>query len=357
MKQEILFQFENGDTLKRIDETVIIEFKGRREVLSSSVYNGGWRDDLQAVLNNHPTGDEEAKSLEEYLLKMQGLCVNLGYDPQKVSALGTGVSMQNVVIKTETTDDLQITTVVTAGAEGNPGRVGDPAVFAGKTLRNPAAGTINIMLYFNAAVLPGTMARALVTATEAKTAALQELLLGSKYSSGLATGTGTDQILAVSYPDGKYLLNDCGKHTKPGEMLGRLVKAAVKEALKKQNGFDGRKMHDVFRRMERFGITKEAMLIDYKEIYKVPVSEELLLAKMSALNNQPRLLALTSLYAHLLDQLSWQLLDAEEAADAGKLLLESMTECSEFNVEARQISAAAWKNAYLFLLNRMVQGE
>ena len=67
---------------------------------------------------------------------------------------------------------------------------------------------------------PGILARALVTATEAKTAALQELILGSRYSSGLATGTGTDQILAISDPQAKLMISDCGKHTKPGELLG-----------------------------------------------------------------------------------------------------------------------------------------
>lgn len=319
--EEVLMKLDNGDTIKRVDDTVVLDFAGRRDVLASSVYNGGWRSDLQAVLNHHPQPQEEVMSLDDYLTNMRKLCCSLGYDPERVATMGTGVAMKDVSVQAETYDDLQVVVVATAGAEGNPGRVGDPASYSGKDDKLAPPGTINIMVYLNADAMPGVLARAIVTATEAKTAALQELLLGSMYSQGLATGTGTDQIIVISNPQGRYMVNDCGKHTKVGELVGRLVKAAVKEALYKRNGFDGTKMHAITRRMRRFGMTREQLQQDYCKVYGKQVDSNNLLAGMNRLDSDSRTVALTSLYAHLLDQYSWQLLSAEEVEQNGSLLL------------------------------------
>ena len=80
------------------------------------------------------------------------------------------------------------------------------------------------------------MARAIITVTEAKTAALQDLNVRSTGSPQYqATGTGTDNMIVVSGKMGKPLLLTSG-HTKIGELIGCSTKIAVTEALKK---FDG----------------------------------------------------------------------------------------------------------------------
>ena len=43
--------------------------------------------------------------------------------------------------------------------------------------------------------MPGAMAELMLTATEAKTAVLRDLMLGSSVSELLATGTGTDGMV------------------------------------------------------------------------------------------------------------------------------------------------------------------
>jgi len=79
------------------------------------------------------------------------------------------------------------------------------------------------------------MARAIITTTEAKTAALQDLDIKSTYSSKYqATGTGTDNIIVVSGKTGKPLTLTSG-HTKIGELIGGTTKEAVTEALKKHD--------------------------------------------------------------------------------------------------------------------------
>ena len=65
-------------------------------------------------------------------------------------------------------------------------------------------GTINIILYIDGDLAEPLLARALVTCTEAKTAALQELQAGSHYSMGIATGSGTDQTIVVANSESPY---------------------------------------------------------------------------------------------------------------------------------------------------------
>ena len=354
MEKEVLLKFENGDVIYRIEDTVVIDFLDKRDVLSSSLFNGGWRNDLQAVLNHHPAKEQEAMTVEGYFANMNRLCKKLGYDAGKVS------TMKNIAIKQAAYEGIRVTAVVTAGAEGNPGRVGDKAVYnAIAKEKLPRPGTINIMLYFNCDMPPGILARALVTATEAKTAALQELILGSRYSSGLATGTGTDQILAISDPQAKLMISDCGKHTKPGELLGQVVKAAVKEALYKQNGFDGKKMHDVIRRMERFGMSRNRLMEDYRTNYDEKLSDKNFEQALYNLNLNGEILTLTSLYAHLLDQYDWGLLSQKEIDSAGSLLLKKMAGDLRFKQLEQHEEIVPfvrnWEQVYLALLDEEVK--
>jgi len=72
------------------------------------------------------------------------------------------------------------------------------------------------MLVIDADLPPGIMARALVTCTEAKTAAIQELMAGSNYSNGLATGSGTDQTIVIANPASELYFEGAGKHSKLG---------------------------------------------------------------------------------------------------------------------------------------------
>jgi hypothetical protein len=50
---EELAILDGGDRVYREEDTVIVEFSGERDVISSSLINGGYRKDLVAVLNNH----------------------------------------------------------------------------------------------------------------------------------------------------------------------------------------------------------------------------------------------------------------------------------------------------------------
>jgi hypothetical protein len=89
----------------------------------------------------------------------------------------------------------------------------------------------------NARLTDGARARAIVTVTEAKTAAFEDLKVMSSYTKNVqATGIGTDSVIVVSGTTGPKVTYT-GGHSRIGEVIGKAVYEAVIEALWKQNGF------------------------------------------------------------------------------------------------------------------------
>jgi adenosylcobinamide hydrolase len=301
-----------GDNIYCQDDTIIVHFLAPRKVLSTAVYNGGYREDLQGILNHHSSGENKGMTFEIYKQEMQELIKKFGYNPALISAMGTGVPMKNAVIAKEKYKDVTVTAIVTAGIAGNSGRIGDPAHFEGFSHKEimPAPGTINIILLIDSDMNGGVMARSLVTATEAKTAALQELIIGSKYSSGLATGTGTDQMIIIANPQSEIVVQDTGKHNKIGELIGRVVKKAVKRAIFKHNGIDEKVQHSFLRRAERFSITKDSLFYNSVKKLSKPNFDSIL----NKIDKDDFFVVETSLYFYLLDQYSWKLLGIEEVS-------------------------------------------
>ena len=315
----ILHRFRNGDELKRRDHALIVTFTGPRDVLSTSPYNGGFRDNLKYVFNHDckEAGNKHTPlKAPTYAGHMEIIAAELGLDPAYAGGLSTAADMENVSIREETYEDLTVTAVVTGGIDENGGRVGDPANWhesdGGPFL---VPGTINILLFIDARLPAGTMARALVTCTEAKTAALQELLAPSLYSSGIATGSGTDGTIIVSNSQSPAYLTYAGKHSKLGELIGRTVMSAVKEALFLQTGLCAARQFDAFCRIGRYGITRQSILDALP-----PVDGK----KLDELSKQNDLVVMTSLYVHLLDQLQWSLISPSDALPAAGKLLNGM---------------------------------
>lgn len=317
-----------GDPVHRYDQCIVVPFAGARRVLSTSPLNGGYRQDLTAVFNNdmNPGPGMACRMLAPtYPEHLAAMARELGLDPETSSGLSTSASMENVSIRTECFEGVSVTALVTGGIEVNGGRAGDPASWneVDQKAVPLRGGTINILLFIHTDLTPGAMARALVTCTEAKTAALQELLAPSRYSMGLATGSGTDGTIVVCDAESEICLTDAGKHSKLGELIGRAVKQAVKEALRRQTGLCGKSQHQVLRRTDRFGITEQSLWEEYRKgqgkLSRADYSE-----KLYEICGQSRLVTAVSLYVHLLDQLIWGLLTPEETRRMGGKLLEIM---------------------------------
>lgn len=162
-----------------------------------------------------------------------------------LTLVGTGADMDNLAVVTKTFAPFYVTVLATAGAETNALRTGvDEGLYieaepgSGKRGKGlPGHGTVNIVILTNARLTDGAMARAVITGTEAKTAAFEDLRVPSSYTKGVqATGTGTDSLMVVSGTKGPKVTYT-GGHSKIGELIGKAVYDAVVDALGKQNGF------------------------------------------------------------------------------------------------------------------------
>ena len=165
--------------------------------------------------------------LEEY---HRAVCRELDLDPDCVATMGTAANMNYAAAIQRGQDDMLVTAVVTAGVQGNAACAGDPTTWSetpqGCSEPVLSAGTINVQLLLNCPVTEGALARAVVTMTEAKTAALQQLAVRSRYSPDLATGTTTDQFcLAAPLRD-----QPPRRFTSTGIKLGEYIGLAVRDA-------------------------------------------------------------------------------------------------------------------------------
>ena len=324
-----------GVTFRRNDKVIIFELSKPSRVLSTSYLNGGCRDDLSYLFNyceiyNSPDGrcEMRAPTNREHLSLIAS---ELELPPHKTTGLSTAAMMTYARPDTLKYVDFSVTAVVTAGIDVNGSRAGDPACWHEKAgVPIPAEpGTINIFLFINASLDAGALAKALVTATEAKTAALQELLAPSCISGGLATGSGTDGVIIVSNLEAPTSLTDAGQHGKLGEYIGRVVKNTVKEALVADIGFRSYACGSVLKRMKRFGVNMDSLFAAYRTFPSPETaSEAKLTGALEQVDGENRYIATATLYAHLLDLLQWKLIAAPEASRLAAGLLDDLANSS-----------------------------
>ena len=165
----------------------------------------------------------------------------LAQSPKNTSLLFTGADMNNLAVSRQNFKEMTVYALVTAGVTSNAMRMGRD------TGKYYEPGTINILLLTNMHLSARAMTRAIISATEGKTAALEDLDIRSSFSPDLpATGTGTDEVLVVQ-GEGPPIDN-AGGHSKMGELIAKAVYEGVAEAIAGQNGIT--KDRSVFARLE-----------------------------------------------------------------------------------------------------------
>jgi adenosylcobinamide hydrolase len=228
VRAEILYyKYLNFDV-----NTLLVSFGEKRRVLSTW---DGYKE-VSFVANTYqPIGlfDITMMNYSEFEEKFPA---RLNVAREDLSFLSTLANMDNVAVCERSYRGLVVSCITTGGV-GNALRSGvDGAHWMEKdgTFVN-THGTINIIILTNAALSDGAMARTIITATEAKTAALQDMDARSSVSpENQATGTGTDNMIIVSGKDPNRPILYTGGHTKIGELIGVSTKTAVAEAIKNQ---------------------------------------------------------------------------------------------------------------------------
>ena len=254
-------------TARRYGCYLVVELLAPHRVLSTSTVGGGQRDDVRFLVNHQSCEGQGHQERGEWINRMgldayhYTVCREIGLDPDRTALMGTAANMAYAVHRTAEFDDLRVDVFTTAGVSGNAARAGDPAAWVetddGWRKVEPYAGTINTILLLACPLTPSAHARAVITMTEAKSAALAELAVPSRYAPVIATGTGTDQFCLAAPLDARRRAKDStSPHVKLGEIIGVAVMESVKEALSWQNGLEPSRTRDLFHALGRFGLTQ-----------------------------------------------------------------------------------------------------
>ncbi len=312
--------FYNGVELQRRDKALIARFLEPHSVIATCRANGGIQRNLSYVLNHQgceSRGHTRCVNYRDIKAYHASICEPLGLPPEECAVMGTAANMHHAAIVRESFRDLEVVAVITGGVEANAGRAGDPASVLElpdgfeslKGKEKPGAGTINTLLFISRPLLEGALTRVIMTAAEAKTAALQELNVNSRYSDQPATGTGTDQIIVSAAERDEYHLSWAGKHSKLGELIGVTVHDAVKETLARQNRLTPGGQCSVKIHLERFGCNTADMLAGIRAHLNAE-QQNMLNNNFHAVNRDPLVVAGAASMAHLLDKCRWQVLPA-----------------------------------------------
>ncbi len=210
-----------------VGKTLVVELKEPMAAVSTL---DGQSAGLRCVGNHYfqPACWDIAYAMGLPQLKKR-ICANVGVSVDTSILLYTGASMDNLSVKRTEFRDMVVYALVTAGITSNAQRTG---VDEGRYYE---PGTVNTIVLTNMRLTPRAMTRAIVTATEAKTAALQDLDVRSSHRPAYqATGTGTDNVLVVEGRGTR--IDNAGGHTKMGELIAKAVYAGVREAVHLQNG-------------------------------------------------------------------------------------------------------------------------
>ncbi|AFA47816.1 adenosylcobinamide amidohydrolase [Acetobacterium woodii] len=360
-----------GDPIHRYHRCLVVPFAGPRKVISTAMEHGGYQENLTAVFNQdvNPGPGRLCEHMEPgQQEKMQTFIrEELGLDPDTVARMATIVAMESAAIKSETYDILTVTAITTASLEVNGGRIGEKATSYEKNGEyvNLRPGTINSMVFVSGNMTPGCMARAMVTATEAKTAACQELMAGSLYSTGIATGSGTDNLMIICDSESTNQLTYAGKHGKLGELIGRLVRDTVKESLNAHMALNPLTQHRILARMKRYGVTEGTFFKKFNELSQEGQRHfPEWIDRLHRLDQEDELVTWTSLYVHLLDQLGWGLLSGVEAINSGAIILKQIAKGQAVNREqsikaheSAEVVIQKMVNSFVTTLSEMVMAK
>lgn len=237
-----------------IHKTLVIELNAPMSVVSTLE---GYRQGIKFVGNSYSPpqvwGIYHKIGLEASRERLYNV---LQKTEKNTSFLFTGADMDNLSVKKQNFKDMEVYALVTAGVKSN-------AVRMSKDTGNfYEPGTINMILLSNMKLTKRAMTRAIISATEAKTAALNDMDIRSTYTSlvNQATGTGTDNIIVVEGTGTP--IENAGGHSKMGELIGKAVYEAVQEAVYKQNGLI--KKRDIFKRLKDRKISLSGLITECK---------------------------------------------------------------------------------------------
>ncbi len=193
--------------------------------VSSAFFNGGCRK-VKHVLNvGVPKGYSDKALHMDPLELITSSAAKLGLTEDYL-AMVTAANVHNFSLVTKKTDAYTVAVAATAGCSHGESSGEEITV-------EEISGTINIIVFVGGAPVESCMVAALITATEAKSAALRDFDVRSRYTGDSATGSITDSVTVASTCRGTPIILG-GPASKFGKLVGYCARRAVTEALLRQ---------------------------------------------------------------------------------------------------------------------------
>ena len=303
----LIFKTSSDDEIFYLKDTILVNFKHNRNGVSSSELNGGTCDLYKSVFNQHLSQDKidylENHDVCEYLINE---CRLMEIDSNYSTGLITLAEMNNLSIVSKSFRNLEVTSISTAGVRTNASKAGDPSSYWQEN-GEYHFGTINIIVLINANLSKSTLMEAFMTATEAKTVALNNLKIPSQYSNGYATGTGTDGLCIFSNVDSDDKITNAGKHSKLGELIAKSVIESVTKAIGKQVWITNKSQSNALVRLNRY-------TLDINEFYNdLDCDKDQFIRQLQKdMGNQDNV-AITTSVLNLIDEVENDLIKKDDA--------------------------------------------
>ena len=223
-------QRDLAEDVKFVLEDNVLAFTSEKgfATVSSAIYNGGAKR-VKAVLNvGVPKGYNDHSLHIDPLQLITSSAAKLGLT-QDYLAMVTAANVHNYSLRSQKNDNFNVHVAATAGCQHGES--------SGETLDvHEIAGTINVIVLIDGNPTESCMVASIITATEAKSAALHDLDVRSRYTGDSATGSITDSVTVASTGRGKSISLG-GPASKLGKLVGSCVRQAVGDALVKQEPF------------------------------------------------------------------------------------------------------------------------
>jgi adenosylcobinamide hydrolase len=247
------------------------------DTVSSAFHNGGGLKKTNVILNVEVPKSYGDRNLHD---DPDAFIVNAAKEfGVRGSFIGvvTAAAVENYSLVSKSDGRFAVSVVATAA--DNEGNTCNFSESAGEAIElKHIEGTINIIIVVDGNPTEGCLVGLIITATEAKAAALKELDIRSRFSGDEATGTVTDAMVVAETNRGAPIVYG-GPASPLGQIVGYCARKAVKEAVMKSN--ECMPCRSLFVRLRERHLSIEKMATELAKAKSFGVDEKTLTAGLT----------------------------------------------------------------------------
>jgi len=301
---------DNGERMKQFDlvgegvklilkENVLAVLSDKPlNTVSSAFHNGGGLKKTRVIINAGVTKACSDSYLHDnpeafMVASAKKLGVTDGY-----IGMATAAAVENFSLVSKRNGAVAVSVVATAA--DNEGNTCNFSESAGEPIEvKHVEGTINIIVVIDGNPTESCLVSTVITATEAKMAALRELDIRSRFSGDEATGTVTDAVVVAETGRGASIVYG-GPASDLGQLVGYCTRKAVKEAVMKAD--ECMPSRSLLRRLKEMHLSVEKLAFELAKVKSLGVDEKAIAARLVGVLRGDSLAAAVVLAAVRIDE-------------------------------------------------------